>query len=608
MATGTESKRSPAAPDVGGPTRNGGGLHLLDGANSALPEAIGTELRRTGRRLKGVDLAAHVVTWLVACLTFLLALAIVDHWLFDLGRLGRLAAFAVLMGGSLWYLLAQVGPLLLRRINPVYAARSIEEGAPELKNSLVNYLTTPNSAAIARPVREALEERAVADLERVDPEIAVDYSRLIRLGYVLAGVVGICCLYQALSPKNPLSTAGRVLAPWAGIKRPARIRIAEVTPGDAEILRGRRVTVTATLQGTLRASESARLLVSSADGQWVDEPLPMQTDEGRRVWNVDLPPGGDGLQQDLTYRVEAGDGVSSTFKLTLLPVPTIAVERVEYQPPAYTRLASRVALEGELSAVEGTRVVIIARASHPLKTAAIELDPRTGGRPAALLGMQVDGNTARGELVLRRREDGGPQYARYQLNCVTERGDSSEFPVVHEIEVLPDLAPVVEILNPEQRTIEVPENGRQRFEVRALDPDFGLAYVEFQASSGARPLASRREQQGERGQRTELFDISPEALGLHAGDVLICRAVAADNRQDADGRPAPNIARTEDYEVRVVAPVAKPQAGDETTPGATPPSADGGAGQERRPEQPMPGAEQPPQPGSEGARGDDEKQ
>ena len=64
---------------------------------------------------------------------------ITDH-LVGMGTVGRCLALAVLVGFSLWYLAMHVGPLLIRTINPAYAARTIEEATPTLKNSLINFL------------------------------------------------------------------------------------------------------------------------------------------------------------------------------------------------------------------------------------------------------------------------------------------------------------------------------------------------------------------------------------------------------------------------------------------------------------------------------------
>ena len=48
---------------------------------------------------------------------------------------------------------------------------------------------------------------------------------LIRLGYVLVGVVAVAGLYKVFSPKDPLVSAERILMPWADIVPASRVAI-----------------------------------------------------------------------------------------------------------------------------------------------------------------------------------------------------------------------------------------------------------------------------------------------------------------------------------------------------------------------------------------------
>src|SRR5262245_59865706 len=144
----------------------------------------------------------------------------------------------------------QVGPLIARAINPAYAARTIEEAAPPLKNSLINFLLLKDDRrGLKEIVFQAVERQAAADIVTVPAETAVDRSRLIYAGYVLCAVMALFAAYKILSPKDPFQTVARVLAPWADIARPSRVQISEVQPGNAEVYHGQTVTVAATVRG-----------------------------------------------------------------------------------------------------------------------------------------------------------------------------------------------------------------------------------------------------------------------------------------------------------------------------------------------------------------------
>src|SRR5207237_4277348 len=85
------------------------------------------------------DLASSIAMWGIGVVALFLVAALVDHF-FGLGTPGRVLALAVLIGGSVYFLVINVVPLLVRTINPAYAARTIEEATPTLKNSLINFL------------------------------------------------------------------------------------------------------------------------------------------------------------------------------------------------------------------------------------------------------------------------------------------------------------------------------------------------------------------------------------------------------------------------------------------------------------------------------------
>src|SRR5688500_15564704 len=86
---------------------------------------IRRQLGRTSLHVRLVDLASGAAVWMIGVLVLFIVAALVDHFI-GLGTVGRCVGLALLLGGSLWYLLMQVGPLVVRTINPAYAARTIE--------------------------------------------------------------------------------------------------------------------------------------------------------------------------------------------------------------------------------------------------------------------------------------------------------------------------------------------------------------------------------------------------------------------------------------------------------------------------------------------------
>jgi hypothetical protein len=218
--------------------------------------------------------------------------------------------------------------------------QTIEEATPTQRTAWSIF------AAAAEPcggkgVFQAVEAKAASDIAGVTVETTVDRSRMIRAGYVLCGVMALFAGYKILSPKDPFPTVARVIVPWADIARPARVEITDVQPGDAEIYHGQIVTVSAMVSG-VDEGDPVTLLLNTADGQTINRAVPMAVDSGGLRFQCMLPPADtsgltaatDGLRQDVTYRIVAGDAETPEYTLAVVAAPTIIVERLQYQYPA----------------------------------------------------------------------------------------------------------------------------------------------------------------------------------------------------------------------------------------------------------------------------------
>ena len=242
---------------------------------------------------------------------------------------------------------------------PIFAAHTIEQTRPTFENGLINFLLLRRQRdeiehdELAKRVYQGLQFRTAVELTHVTTGTTVDRLHVIRLGYVLASLVTICCLYLVLSPKNPLVSFGRVILPWARIGAPTRVAIDAVAPGDCVAYQGENVVVSAEVHG-LRPNEPVLLYYSSTDDQLVDQSVPMSVPQGGFRYQGELPPGSLGLQQSLLYWIAAGDGTSPTFRIDMQIPPTIVVDRVEYEYPEYTGLEHRVEFQkGDLLAKRG---------------------------------------------------------------------------------------------------------------------------------------------------------------------------------------------------------------------------------------------------------------
>lgn len=557
----------------------------------ATPEAgqydqyIEDQLDRTRFHVKLIDLTSSLMVLVAAVVSILLVLAIIDHWIVSFPTWARWLAMVSLLAGVAWYVARVVVPLVFGRISSVYAARTIEQSEPSLKNSLINFLMfRSDRAGLRTSIYQAIRHQAASDLSHLQVDTAVDRGGLIKIGYVLAGVLALFAAYTILSPKSTFQSANRVIAPWADTAAPSRVRIEEVRPGNKEVYHGEPVTVSADCYD-VRPDEPVTLFYSTLDDRLTGESMAMQPGEAGLRYRGLLSPDDEGIQQDLVYWIEAGDARSPAYRLTVLPAPTILVERIEYDYPAYTRPPKKKPVErkGDIEGLEGTRVTVHASANVPIGSAEIEFDPHdamaddtaSAGEPSKVapsssepdrLALDFDGKQAWGSFVLEL--DGTrmrPKRSFYRIRFSTEEGQRNRNPVLHRIKVTRDLSPEIEILTPTRDRIEVPEDGHQKIELRGVDPDYGLSRMTLRAVAGGHDVTTATlldDSAGQTGQVVVGYEFKPSDHGLRAGDAVAYWAIAEDNRTSpASGDPEPNTAKTRTYHMLIV-PSEKKQGPD----------------------------------------------
>ena len=357
----------------------------------------------TRRRVRTVDLAFGLTTFAAAMLAYLFVFTQVDHWVVS-GGLGFWGRFffgpscsrpAVTTWSATSRRFSVPHQSRLRRLRHRARVAKLQEQPDQFP------LPPPRRRRsakddLARRVYQGLEYQAAAGLSRVSAETAVDRSHLVRVGYILAGVVAICCFYLAISPKSLLASFGRVLWPWASIPAPTWVTIDAVEPGDTAAYQGDTIVVSAEVH-RLKANEAVHLVYRSADGQSVGQ-VPMSVPEHDYRYQAELPPGRLGLQQDLVYWLSAGDCTTRRFHVEVQTPLAIVVDRVEYKYPAYTGLPPRTVLrEGISGRSKGRR----RRSTRPPATRSRRLMSSWTGKAVRSVRMDSSGPAAAGRLTLK---------------------------------------------------------------------------------------------------------------------------------------------------------------------------------------------------------------
>lgn len=529
---------------------------------------INAQLQRTRAQVKSVEFGQRILKLVVGVLVFFLLATLLDHWVVAEGLpiWARVILWLTLIGGVIWYSIKSLLPLLLYRVNPLYAARTIEETKPSLKNSLINYLTLRSEQdRLPTVIYDAIAKQAATGVNDASVEHAVDHAPLIRWGYLLLGLTFCFALYFVVSPKNPFRTVARVVVPWADLTAPSRVQIVEVTPGSVQLYRGKTVSIAARIEG-LADEETATLFYTTADGQQREQPIALKLDDVRN-YTTQLPVTAEkaagvaaaprelaGLQQDFEYYITAGDARSKTFRVQVAPAPYIGVERIEYKYPAYTKKPAETRQgEVDLQALEGTTVTIHGTANQPPKRAWIELRDSTG-KPQKFPEMKITDLAASGSWTLGLKSGTVDQadFPAYALRFRNQQGDDNPEPIAYNVKVIRDEPPTIDILAPSSAEISVPWDQPIEFEVRAQDPDFALIEVKLIGTRGDKPvfspnIASFPSANAHVGNLQKKYARSPKELGLQVGDVISYWATATDNKV-----PNPNIAQTTPRQFRVI--------------------------------------------------------
>ncbi|HUY89280.1 MAG TPA: hypothetical protein VMV10_11140 [Pirellulales bacterium] len=548
MAAGTSVPSSPSPGPNGSRPPSSGKFVEYD-------RYIESQLHRTRRQVKSVDLMASLMLLAAGSMAYLLLAALADHWLVPggMGFAGRFFCLALFLTGVAAYLVLRLAPLVLRRINPIYAAQTIEQSRPGLKNSLVNFLLLRSNDALPQRVYEAIEEQAANGLSAAQIETAVDRTPLVKLLTLLMVLVGMVAVYRIASPKNPFTSFRRVIAPWADISAPTRVAIADIQPGEAEGYHDQHLNVSALVSG-LSGGEQPTLHYSTADGQLVDQPVRMTLPETGYRHTAELPADAAGLQQDLEYWITAGDAISPRYKVGVKIAPAIVVDAVEYDYPAYSELTARsVPRRGDILALEGTQVTVRATATHEIKSADIDFD--CDGRRD--LAMKTDGRKAYVTFTLALKKNSEqPEHASYQIRFKNLAGHENPKPIRYAIEVVPDLSPEIAFVEPSAKPteeIQLAEGAALPLKLAAADPDFKLADLRLHATRSVEPLLDKALLAEPRGGPFEgRYNFSTRSLGLKAGDRVRFWASADDNKQ-----PDANHVETPRYTLRIVSPDGK---------------------------------------------------
>jgi hypothetical protein len=542
------------APGEAAPGRVAGDEVLLRAVEEARAALWRAELSRT--LLKGV----------VAAVLGLIAWFVLDQWIWSPGRFGRLVAFSSAVAACGWWAWTQLIPLTRSRIRADYAAYSLEADLPELQHSLTSYISLRgdgDAGGLRGAVLRSMANRAAGQIKRNRLEIPSEATGTFRWWMLFAASLAAIVAYGLLSPKSTLSSAQRLLLPFAKVEPPTRVTIRDVAPGDCQTLTQRPLEITARVNG-LAAQDEPQVLF----GPGFRQREPMRFDDSTGLHRAAIV-----VTQSTQYRVVGGDAGVGPFEIVAIDVPVASIDAVEITPPRYTGSPPRTSTGGAIQAEENSRVTIASQLNRPMVRARLEFNPRPdpssseaaaaprGLAAAGGVDMQIaaDGLSASATFPLRlpRAKNGLVAIDSYRVRVWDADGNDNPEPIIYPVRITPDLAPEVQVITPREPNREVPLNGQLLFEISAVDPDFGLRRVEWVMRRGADPITTTILWSAETGvTENQLIEhrFVPAQLGFRVGDTVYVKVAASDNREDIEERPEPNRSETPPIELKIVEP------------------------------------------------------
>jgi len=445
--------------------------------------------------------------------------------LFSLGLAVREIKAVFPYAPLLYSLLALVIPLLLlgwtffqgcRGISREWAARTIEERYPHLRNNLINSLqlypqiadenkapeiSVPMVLALLRTTRKQLQTLSLEELissQRIRAE-----SRL--LGILLAPVLAVVLF----NPSFVGDTFSLLINPLKDL--PPSVTKIDVAPKGIRVQRGSTVTIHAAASGAMPKSMEVVVWSSETDGEGKprEEKISMQeVDRGRFAATL------QDVQKSLRYRAVTGPFSSPSYAIEAIDPPEIGNLRLTLYPPHYTGLPTQTGQGGNAEGIKGSTIRLEASTTKDVVKARIVLDE---GKEVPL---KIDGRKLLGTLVLFQSQ-------RYRIILEDSFGFRNT-PISYEIRARPDGFPTVEILRP-QEDLEVHGDETIPLEFSARD-DFGVQEIALVLKVGDRQ--DRLPIQKDSNKKfilRERFDWDLGKLGLREGEEAIYHLEVLDN-------------------------------------------------------------------------------
>ncbi len=456
-------------------------------------EALLIKIDRVRDRERTVLLTAGLMKFVLAAIGLVAGFFVLD-WLM-LGRLvegptaNRLArgVLLVAMAGTLVYVFVRcVWQEFVRELDDDEVALRVEARHPDLGGRLISTIQLTRDLAEgeewlgSEELIEALEADTVSFAGALNFADIINLQTLKKVALAAVAFALLSAAMGAWRVDYAKALLGRMLLSEADY--PTATRIISVTPGCV-VARGEPHEVDVELDPEGYLPQTARLVVRLLSGAgggeefeyemvWVegdDEATGLRRAEAATAAQAGVVYRGriERVMEDLEYRAFAHDARSVGWEdLRVLRRPAIRSLELTYAYPAYTGKPGRRTSVGDIRAIEGTQVEIVATLAKPVVSASLLM--RAGAleapEPSA---MQLNEEKTGVAAALQVESDG-----YYRIELADADGLGNRDPIEYVIDAVRDKAPSVKLTFPgRDKTVTRFAVWPIRFEAR---DDFGI--------------------------------------------------------------------------------------------------------------------------------------
>ena len=539
--------------------------------NAAKPDAgiqitaqVEREIAAVAKKIRFNDLLTGAALLLVGTLAYAVVAILLDKWL-TLPAWSRQLGFVGFLTTILGLAYFAIVRPLTRTVNPRYVARQVEATMPESKNELINWVDLQEQD-MATSVKSALADRAAAGFGDADVDSAVRSKKFLWLGgtaAVLFAVLAVLFLvFKGTQFSSLLSRAFNPFQSNTAIAARTTIEVVEPTELDATVADGDQIRFAVRLFGRVpdaAGGDKVRLKVRySADAADVEE-IAFAKADTLRDFELVLTRGT--IQNGFWYTIAAGDAETAEHRVTVRTKPMLKGFEINYEYPAYLRIAPSSNTDPKLRGYPGTKVRLQVQTNRDVKAGSMTIEPRG----EVVEGQIFDDKNLRFAKTLDRA-------GQYRIAFASSAGESSGSSIPYPIEILPDYSPLLSIDKPTTESITLATNGLLEVDGVVTD-DFGIenTTLQFSLVSGPKiagkqylnPAGFKRATDGTYPTRVDykdsvkldqLKDDTGKTVALRAGQVLEFWLEAKDNCTVLPHE----LGKSKKFVVNLVAPPAKP--------------------------------------------------